>query len=99
MKKSSNDFRFVLKYDVLYVDGESKLIVIVPVRNGDIKYYVTSEELFDILYDTHVRVTGHGGRDGMSHELNRFYKNITLAHISIFLRLCEICQQKKKWLS
>lgn len=60
----------------------------------EIKYYVTEDELFDILYNTHLSL-GHGGRDRMNHQLTQRYKNITLTHIKIFLELCESCHQKK----
>ena len=45
------------------VSGTSKLIV--PIQagstgdNSGIRYYVTTEEVFDIMYEVHVRVTGH----------------------------------------
>lgn len=61
---------------------------------GSKKYYVTTNELFDIQYGTHMSC-GHGERDGICHEFHQLYKNITQGHIKIFLQLCKACGQKK----
>ncbi|XP_076383741.1 uncharacterized protein LOC143260987 [Megalopta genalis] len=49
------------RFDVLKINDEEKLIV--PLKPGEtnIQYYVTNEELYSILYETHTRI-GHGGR-------------------------------------
>jgi len=93
LKKSASDYHMLQHYDVLKVDGVDKLICPVA-EGGSVKYYVTANELFDILYRTHVSL-GHGGRDRMCHEVHQRHKNITQGHIKIFLQFCEACEQKK----
>uniref|UniRef100_A0A2S2P516 KRAB-A domain-containing protein 2 n=1 Tax=Schizaphis graminum TaxID=13262 RepID=A0A2S2P516_SCHGA len=59
-KKEPKDFRLIKRYDVLVVQGKTKLIF--PVKDDNVVlYYVPTSELFDILQATHVSI-GHGGR-------------------------------------
>lgn len=94
-KKKPSDFWLMRHYGVLTVDGGiDKLIHPVSLVEGVVKYYVSEDKLFDILYRTHISI-GHGGRDRMLHELNQRYKNITQSQIMCFLRCCQVCAQKK----
>jgi Integrase zinc binding domain len=93
--KKPRDYWILKTYDVLIVQNKAKLIVPVREATSDIIYYVTDEELFDILHSIHISV-GHGGRDRMLKETKKKYKNITQADIKIFLEMCESCQQKLK---
>jgi len=63
----------------------------------EILYYVTFDELFNVIHEAHIAV-GHGGRTHMIKELNRKYKNVTVESIVTYLRLCEPCQKKQKTL-
>ncbi|XP_071051574.1 SCAN domain-containing protein 3-like [Onthophagus taurus] len=74
------------------VNGIEKLIVPMQENDSEVIFYVTQEDLFDVLYDIHLAI-GHGGRDRMIKELNKKYKNITQKHIKSFLNICEGCQQ------
>lgn len=94
-KESSRDYRIIQRYDVLTVQGCEKLIKPLSDARERVKKFVHAEELFDILYSTHLSI-GHGGRDRMIKQLNTLYKNITQAQIKMFLDLCEPCQQKQK---
>ncbi|XP_053545703.1 KRAB-A domain-containing protein 2 [Bombina bombina] len=94
-KESSRDYRTIERDDVLTVQGCEKLIEPLSDAQESVKKFVHAEELFDILYSTHLSI-GHGGRDRMIKQLNTLYKNITQAQIKIFLDLCELCQQKQK---
>lgn len=58
------------------------------------KYYVSDEDLFEVLHAAHIKI-GHGGRDRMLYELNTGYKNITSQQIVIFVQCCEVCEKKK----
>ncbi|KAK3927020.1 KRAB-A domain-containing protein 2 [Frankliniella fusca] len=58
------------------------------------RYFVCAEELFDVLYRTHVR-GGHGGQNRMKAELKKKYVNITQKVIMMFLRLCKACAKKQ----
>jgi len=92
--KDGNDYRFLKRYDIIEVNGVTKLIS--PVTEQDsIKYFVYDEDLFQVLNDAHI-TTGHGGRDRMIKNLKMKYKNITYKDILIFLSLCESCLQKQK---
>lgn len=93
IKKTPYDYYMLRHYDVLEVDGTEKLIFPMSVSTS-VKYYVSADELFEILFSTHTTL-GHGGRDRMVHELGTRYKNITQQQIMIFLRLCETCEQKR----
>ncbi|XP_071052347.1 KRAB-A domain-containing protein 2-like [Onthophagus taurus] len=75
--------------------GIEKLIVPMQENDSEVIFYVTQEDLFDVLYDIHLAI-GHGGRDRIIKELYKKYKNITQKHIKSFLNICEVCQQKKK---
>ncbi|XP_015187651.1 PREDICTED: KRAB-A domain-containing protein 2-like isoform X2 [Polistes dominula] len=91
-RKKPKDFWLLKHYDVIQVQKVDKLIF--PVIDHGIRYYVTEEELCEVLYNTHCNI-GHAGRDRMIHELNKRYKNITQQQISLFLQCCDVCQQKK----
>jgi hypothetical protein len=91
MKKTIKDYRMVRKFDILTVNGKDKLIK--PVNNNTVLYYVTNDELFDILYSTHSAV-GHGGKNRMSTELKMKYCNTTNETIMMYLSLCVHCQKK-----
>ncbi|XP_030768090.1 KRAB-A domain-containing protein 2-like [Sitophilus oryzae] len=88
-----SDYRRLKRFDILNVGDEQKLIV--PLKPGEtnIQYYVTNDELFDILSETHVR-TGHGGRTRMLNELQLKYKNVTYEVTMLYLNLCQQCQRK-----
>lgn len=93
-KKTPREYWLLNHYDVLIVQGKEKLIVPLKENNSHVIFYVKDEELFDVLYETHVFI-GHGGRDRMIKELQNRHKNITQSDIKTFLDLCEPCQQKK----
>ncbi|XP_067140873.1 KRAB-A domain-containing protein 2-like [Centruroides vittatus] len=87
------DYRRLKRFDVLKIKDEERLIV--PLKPGEtnIQYYVTNDELFSILSETHTR-TGHGGRTRMLKELQVKYKNITYEVVMLYLNLCKQCQIK-----
>ncbi|XP_031344445.1 KRAB-A domain-containing protein 2-like [Photinus pyralis] len=92
--KLPEDYQRLGRYDVVTIGAIEKLIV--PVKEGNLmRYYAHTEEIFQILHDTHVSI-GHGGRNRMEKELNLKYKNITREMIVIYLNLCESCQKKQK---
>lgn len=92
-RKTSSDFRRLKRFDVISVNGEQKLIV--PMKEEcNVLYFVSNDEMFNILYDAHIRV-GHGGRTRMLSELKGKYRNITYEIIMTFLSLCRTCQTKR----
>ncbi|XP_015375296.1 PREDICTED: uncharacterized protein LOC107169874 [Diuraphis noxia] len=58
----------VRKYEILMVNGKERLIKLVSESNNIMLYYVSNEELFDILHTTHSSI-GHGGRNRMVAEI------------------------------
>uniref|UniRef100_A0A8D2CWV1 SCAN domain containing 3 n=1 Tax=Sciurus vulgaris TaxID=55149 RepID=A0A8D2CWV1_SCIVU len=92
-KKESVDYRRLARFDVILVHGKEKLIEAINGETDKIRYYSHSEDLFDILHDTHLSI-GHGGRTRMEKELQAKYKNITKEVIMLYLTLCKPCQQK-----
>lgn len=94
-KKQPRDYWLLQHYDILVIGGIEKLIVPMKKSKFGVVFYVEKDELFDILYNTHLAV-GHGGRDRMVKELNKNYKNITRGQIKLFLESCEGCKHKKK---
>lgn len=93
-KKESNDLRFLRRYDIIEINGITKLIH--PVTDQEsIRYYVFDEELFGVLNEAHIS-TGHGGRDRMIEQLKGKFQNVTTKDILLFLSLCEPCVQKLK---
>ncbi|XP_023214332.1 KRAB-A domain-containing protein 2-like, partial [Centruroides sculpturatus] len=91
--KLPEEYQRLRRYDVVSIGNLEKLIMPVKEDNA-IKYYVHTEEIFQILHDAHIAI-GHGGRNRMEKELSTKYKNITREMIIIYLNLCEICQKKK----
>ena len=92
-KKESIDYRRLARFDVIIVQGHEKLIEAINGETDKIRFYLHSEDLFDILHDTHLSI-GHGGRTRMEKELQAKYKNITKEVIMLYLTLCKPCQQK-----
>lgn len=93
LQKTLRDYRIVKKFDVLVINGKERLIKPVSDNAAPVLYYVTNEELFDIIHSTHSAI-GHGGRNRMIAELNSRYCNITTESIMVYLRLCVHCQRK-----
>ena len=60
----------------MWVSNVDKLIYPVSEGHATIKYYVTNDELFDIIHAAHIRI-GHGGRNRMIKETQLKYKNVT----------------------
>lgn len=92
-RKDPVDSRRLARFDVILVQGNEKLIEAVNGETDKVRYYLHSEELFDILHDTHLSI-GHGGRTRMEKELQAKYRNITKEVIMLYLTLCRPCQQK-----
>ena len=101
-KKEARDYSLSKRYDVMQISNIEKLIYPVVEGTTTIRYYVTKEEIFDILNEAHID-TGHGGRNSMYKEVQKKYENITQEHISLYLSICTSCLknrvfQRKGWL-
>ncbi|XP_077297618.1 uncharacterized protein LOC143919269 isoform X3 [Arctopsyche grandis] len=94
-KKETPDYRCLARYDILVVDDREKLIKPVnALNNMQVQYYISTDELFDIIHNAHFS-TGHGGRNRMAQELKKNYCNVTKETIMIYLSLCKFCHDKK----
>ncbi|GFW10025.1 KRAB-A domain-containing protein 2 [Trichonephila clavipes] len=69
------DYRRLKHFHVLKINDEEKLIV--PLKPGEknIQYYVTNDELFSVLYGTHIR-TGHRGRTPDKSQISKPKNNL-----------------------
>ena len=66
-KKDTSDYSLIKWYDILVVGEQEKLIKPVNEINSKMEYYITTNELFDIMHDAHISI-GHGGRNHMIQE-------------------------------
>lgn len=90
-KRTPLQQRRLKRFGVLKIGDVEKLIA----RNeGNIKYYLPADELYDVIDAAHVAV-GHGGRDRMLAETSKKYANVTKEMIGLYLSMCDVCQQKK----
>lgn len=92
-KKTSNEFRFLQRYDTISVNEQKKLIKPISSGNDKIVYYIKNEDLFEVLWNTHSSI-GHGSRNRMEYECKKLYCNVTRECIMEFLKLCVACQKK-----
>lgn len=95
-KRESMDYRRIARFDVLSVGTTKKLIV--PISrsgNNEIIYFVSTDELFDIIHDAHMTL-GHGGRCRLEKQLKSKYKNISRDAIMMYLNVCDVCHEKKR---
>jgi len=60
----------------------------------DVLYYVTVNELFEVIPSAHLAV-GHGGRNRMMAVLKTKYCNVTTEAVMAYLGLCSNCQVKR----
>lgn len=93
-KKEAKDYRRINRYDVLWANGEAKLVSSQNAENGGIKFYVHNGQVFDILKTFHEEC-GHGGLHKMEKAVQTQYANISRPIILMFLRHCETCHRKR----
>lgn len=91
-KKTPLQHRRLKRFGILEIGGVKKLVE--RSENNEIKYYLPIEDVYDVIQTAHIAV-GHGGRDRMLVETSKKYANITKTMISIFLSMCQVCQEKK----
>lgn len=102
VKKSQNNYHelspneryYGKKYDILEINGISKIILKTKFVDDDNHVYVTPiEEFFDMIDEQHI-ATGHGGRDKVLHNLKKKC-NIPRVAVEVYIELCKICNLKK----
>ncbi|CAC5393701.1 unnamed protein product [Mytilus coruscus] len=94
LKNSDQDRHWLKKYDVIEVADIEKLTK--KEGNDDtILYYLSIEEMYDIIKTAHVGV-GHGGLHKTNKEPKKHFANISREAIRIFTTNCEQCILKRK---
>lgn len=91
--KTAFDLQKLRRFDVIFVGNEEKLIYPMSEANPTIKYYVCTDEVFEIIHAMHTDMR-HPGRDKLQRELQKYYKNITSESIMIYNNLCDGCSTK-----
>jgi len=86
--------RLIRKYDVVSIGGKEKLIKPIVDNDSDVLYYVTVDELFEVIHTAHLAV-GHGGGNRMMAVLKTNYCNVTTEAVMAYLSLCSNCQVKQ----
>ncbi|XP_022162759.1 KRAB-A domain-containing protein 2-like [Myzus persicae] len=94
LKKTVTNNRLIRKYDVVSIGGKEKLIKPIVDNESDVLYYVTVDELFEVIHTAHLAV-GHGGRNRMMAVLKTKYCNVTTEAVMAYLGLCSNCQVKQ----
>lgn len=94
-KKECIVLKFLRQYNIIEVNGNTKLIY--PVRDQEgIRYYVFNEEkLFGIHNEMHI-FTGFRGRDLLIGQLEGKFQNVTIKVCLTIGQLVEPCVQKLK---
>lgn len=93
LKKISKNYKNICKYAIVTISGKYYLILSVKDTTSDLIYYVTNEDLFDILNTCHTSI-GQDCQDRMVSKLKQNYCNIIKEAIMMYLRLC-IHSEKK----
>jgi len=93
VKKSIHYWR-LKRFDIVSIGGEEKLIVPTTGASEEMRFYVRYNDLYEIIHEAHIG-TGHGGRNRIAYAVNSKYKNVNIAAINIYLKLCEPCQKKQ----
>lgn len=95
LQRTHKQYYYGTKYDVMEVGTKKSLILKRKSDSDPVVKIVPTENFYHILRETH-QSTGHGGRDKMLYNL----KSKCLIPTSVvleFLKLCTVCQSKKKF--
>ncbi|XP_063929970.1 uncharacterized protein LOC135142222 [Zophobas morio] len=79
-------------YNVKIVNGVQKLVTA-----DRILFYIHDDELFKVLYNTHIKLE-HATTCTMMTELKKTYTNIVRRDVAIFRKSCPICKRKSQWI-
>ncbi|CAF4046187.1 unnamed protein product [Rotaria sordida] len=94
-QRSDQEVSLLKTYDVINVGTQQKLVKNINSSEGNlIKYYVTSDEIFDIIQNAHTAI-GHRGIKYTMKEIKKKYINITEKQIKLFLSGCYECKVKR----
>ncbi|XP_026811263.1 KRAB-A domain-containing protein 2-like [Rhopalosiphum maidis] len=68
--KSNKAYRILKRYDLITIREENKLILLLLEGNTNILYYITNENIYDVLHDVYLSI-GHGGKHRMNAEVKK----------------------------
>lgn len=92
--KTSMDYYWLSKYDIMKMDNEEFLIFKRKTLKDPIIRIVPRNQYFTILEEVHISC-GHGGRDKMTQAIkSKFY--IPKKAVEIFVSHCPTCETKKQ---
>lgn len=94
-RKGPGDYRRQKRFDVIHIGDTAKLIAKMTDANPTLRFYLCTDELFDVLHATHLRLS-HPGRDKTMKELNKLYTNMTSEIVTLYNSLCEVCKKNRK---
>ncbi|CAH1981194.1 unnamed protein product [Acanthoscelides obtectus] len=95
-KLSSNsiiDKHRVRSYDIMKTENSERLVTHKEEGSTLFKMYAYSEEIFDIIHNTHID-SNHSGVLRMKETLKSKYQNITGDMIRMYLETCDVCRKK-----
>lgn len=95
INKDFYDYKMLTNYDVLEVNGRSRLIRPKDETCPSVKFYIPTDELFGVLHTMHL-LLGHPGVDTMDLELKTKYCNISKEAIRLYISLCKTCNSKSQ---
>lgn len=93
LHKDYNDFKMLANYDVIIVNKKERLIQPKTGENTSVKFYVHTDELFNVLHVMHL-LFEHAGKDKMFEEIRTKYCNISKEAIRIYLICCKFCIER-----
>ena len=67
LKKTTEEYRLLKRYEVFNIDGEEKLIKPVVAEDPTIIHYAIKDDLFNILNFIHSNIE-HSGRNRMAYD-------------------------------
>lgn len=83
------------RYEILQCGDVEKLIRKRADQGESPKYYVHTDEIFDVIKRAHIQ-TGHGGRDKMLKTLVSKYANITCDAVNLYKEFSISTKKRKR---
>ena len=94
-KKSPSDYALLKKYDVARTEDGKEILIM---KNSVEPYlrYISVAEIFDTIYDAHVKVC-HGGQKRTYREVKKTAANVTHEQVAQFMSYCVTCEEKRSF--
>ena len=93
--RTKKEIALLKTYDIVNFGEHPKLVKKKTSTDDNLtKYYVSFNELFDVIYEVHTTL-GHRGINNTMKELKKKYANVTEKQVTLFLSGCEECKRKR----